>query len=148
MKRKEKRPLRAVIDTNVLVSGLFSESGSIAELMDLWTDEAFELVTSEEIIEELYRTLHKPSVQKHFEPKENEITEYIEVLRERAILTPGLHKTDRIKDDPTDNKFLSAAIEAKADFIVSGDRHLKDVEVFHGVKITNAKGFVERVRKG
>lgn len=32
--------------------------------------------------------------------------------------------------------------------IDTGDKHLKDVEVFHGAKITNAKGFVERVRKG
>lgn len=148
MKRKEKRPLRAVIDTNVLVSGLFSESGSIAELMDLWTDGVFELATSEEIIEELYRTLHKPSVQKHFKPTEEEITDYIEVIRDRAILTPGRHITDRIKDDPTDNKFLSAAIEAKADCIVSGDKHLKDVGEFHGINITNAKTFVEKVRKG
>lgn len=148
MKRKEKRPLRAVIDTNVLVSGLFSESGSIAELMDLWTDEAFELVTSEEIIEELYRTLHKPSVQKHFEPTEEEINDYIEVIRERAVMTPGLHTTDRIKDDPTDNKFLSAAMEAKADCIVSGDKHLRDIKQFHGIKIIDAKSFVERVRRG
>lgn len=148
MKRKEKRPLRAVIDTNILVSGLFSESGSIAELMDLWTDGVFELVTSEEIIEELYRTLHKPSVQKHFKPTEDEIIDYIEVIRDRAILTPGLHKTDRIRDDPTDNKFLSAAIEAKADFIVSGDKHLKDVKQFQGIKIVDTKSFVERVRRG
>lgn len=148
MKRKEKRPLRAVIDTNVLVSGLFSETGSIAELMDLWINEVFELVTSEDILEELYRTLHKPSVQKHFEPTEEEINDYIEVIRERAILTPGLHKTDRVKDDPTDNKFLSAATETKADCIVSGDKHLKDIKQFQGIKIIDAKAFVERVRKG
>lgn len=94
------------------------------------------------------RTLHKPSVQKHFEPEEEEINDYIEVIRERAIFAPGLHKTDRVKDDPTDNKFLSAAIETKADFIVSGDKHLKDVVEFQGIKITNAKAFVERVRRG
>jgi len=51
---KREKPVKAVIDTNVLVSGLFAETGSVAALMELWIDEQFELVTSEEILSELY----------------------------------------------------------------------------------------------
>ncbi|MGZ3607226.1 MAG: putative toxin-antitoxin system toxin component, PIN family [Syntrophales bacterium] len=148
MKRRAgKKSLKAVIDTNVLVSGLFAESGTISELTELRADERFLLVTSEEILEELYRVLHKPAVQKHFKPTENEIIEFIELIREKAVITPNLYKTDIIKSDPADNKFLAAASEAKADFIVSGDKHLKDIREFHNTKIVDAKTFIEKVKK-
>lgn len=147
-KNKREKPVKAVIDTNVLVSGLFAESGSVAGLMDLWIDGSFELVTSEEILSELYRVLHKPAILKHFKPSEDDIIEYIETIREKATITSGLYQTDRIKKDPTDNKFLACALESKADYIVSGDKHLKEIKHFHGVKIIDVKSFIERVRKG
>lgn len=148
MKKEEnKRIIKAVIDTNVLISGLFAQSGSIAILMKLWIEERFHLIASESILSELYRTLHKPTIQKHFSPSEAIITEYIEAIRERAVITPGLYKTDRIKKDPSDNKFLSCAFEGKADYIVSGDKHLKEVKQFHGIRIVDAKEFVESVQR-
>lgn len=140
--------VRAVIDTNVLVSGLFAESGSIAELMALWIEGRFELVTSEEILAELYRVLHKPTIQEHFKPSEDDVTEYLNVLREEAFITPGRYQIDRIKKDPTDNVFLACALEANADFIVSGDKHLRDLKQYQNIKIIDVKGFVERIRKG
>ncbi len=54
----------------------------------------------------------------------------------------------KIADDPSDDMFLSCAIEANADYIVSRDPHLRNLKHFHGVKIIDVKAFVERVRKG
>ena len=98
--------------------------------MELWADERFLLVTSEEILEELYRVLHKPAVQKHFKPTENEIIEFVELIREKAVITPNLYRTDIIKSD----------------FIVSGDKHLKDIREFHNTKIVDARTFIEKVK--
>jgi len=145
--KKNAKPVKAVIDTNVMVSGLFAESGTIAEVMELWVDGRFELIVSEEILSELHRVLHKPSIKKHFNPTEEEIEEFLEVIRERAVMTPNLYRTDRIKDDPTDNKFLEAAVEGKADFIVSGDRHLTEVKRFMGINIVDVKTFLVRLKK-
>jgi putative PIN family toxin of toxin-antitoxin system len=39
-------------------------------------------------------------------------------------VTADRYRTDRITDDPTDNKFLACALESSADYIVSGDNHL------------------------
>jgi predicted nucleic acid-binding protein len=39
-------------------------------------------------------------------------------------------------------------MEAKADYIVSRDPHLRNLKHFHGVKIIDVKAFVEKVRKG
>jgi predicted nucleic acid-binding protein len=50
--------------------------------------------------------------------------------------------------DISDNIFLACAMEAKADYIISRDPHLRNLKHFHGIKIIDVKGFVERVRKG
>ena len=47
-----------------------------------------------------------------------------------------------IKDDPTANKYLACALEGEAQYIVSGDRHLLDVGQYQGIKILNAKAFL------
>lgn len=144
---KGQRLIKAVIDTNILISGLFAASGTIADLMELWISRKFDLVTSPEILDELYRVLHKPTIQKHFSPSEDEIAEYLEDIKEGAIITPNLYQTNKIKKDPSDNKFLACAIETKADFIVSGDKHLKEVKHFYGIGIVDAKSFVEMIRR-
>ena len=147
MKTERKgKPVRAVIDTNVLVSGLFAEAGAVAELMELWVEERFELVTSEEILSELYRVFHKPTIQEHFKPSEDDIIEYIKNLREKAVITTDLYRTGRIKKDPTDDKVLACALEAAVDFIVSGDRHLLEIKSYQGIQIVNARTFLKRMK--
>jgi uncharacterized protein len=68
--------------------------------------------------------------------------ELIDIIKERAVMTPGMLKINDIKDDPTDNKFLVCAKEAAADFIVSGDKHLKDIKQFEKIKIGGKKAGV------
>ncbi len=143
--KKKKRLLRVVLDTNILISGLFAETGPIAKIMELWADRRFELAASEEILSELDRVLHKPSIKKHFNPTENEIEEFLETIRNNTIITPSFYQTDRIKKDPSDNKFLACAVEGKADFIVSGDKHLLEIKQFHGVKIIKARTFMKKI---
>ncbi len=55
-------------------------------------------------------------------------------------------KVDAVKEDPTDNKFLEAAMEADADYIVSGDKHLLKLKEFSGIKIVKAKQFLEMLK--
>lgn len=63
-------------------------------------------------------------------------------------MSDPIGSVERIEDDPTDNKFLACALEAQADFIVSRDPHIRNIKHFHGIKIVDAKSFVERVRRG
>ncbi len=77
---------------------MFTGSGTNFELMELLIDEQFQLVTSEEILEELYHVLHKPSVQKHFRPAEANITAFMELLRGKGCYHAGIfHKRLKIK---------------------------------------------------
>jgi predicted nucleic acid-binding protein len=52
-----------------------------------------------------------------------------------------------IKEDPEDNKYLSAAVEGKADFIISGDHHLKDLRIYQGIRILDPSTFLKLMAK-
>lgn len=67
---------------------------------------------------------------------------------EKALITRGTYTMQKIKDDPTDDMFLACAMEAKADYIISRDPHIRNLKHFHGIRIIDVKAFVERVRKG
>ncbi len=146
--KKKKIPIKAVIDTNLFVSGLFAKEGPISQLQNFWTEKKIDLAVSEKILREVKKTLQKPYLHKILFLFESEEDEVIELIREKAhIVTQDRYKTDRIKDDPTDNKFLACALETKADYIVSGDNHLLSLKHYHGIQIVDAKTFVKIVKK-
>lgn len=143
---KKRKPVRAVIDTNLFVSGLFAAQGYSYQLQQLWVAGAFELAVSEQILKEIENTLLKPHIRKRLFLEEGEQTAIISLIREKAyVVTADLYQTDKIKTDPTENKFLACALEVKADYIVSGDNHLLELKHFHGIQIVDAKAFVEKV---
>jgi len=137
---------RAVLDTNLFVSGFFATGGTIGTLQDLWKAGAFELAVSEEILQEIKETFQKPYIQKKLFLREGEIDEIIGLIRERAfIVTKDKYRTDRIVADPDDNKFLGCALEAKACYVVSGDNHLLSLKHFHGIQIVDAASFIKKL---
>ena len=141
-----KKPVRAVIDTNLFISGLFAGKGYSSQLQDLWVSGAFELAVSEKILKEIENTLLKPHIHKRLFLEDGEEASIISLIREKAfVVTADRYQTDKIKKDPTDNKFLACALEVKADYIVSGDNHLLELKHFHGIQIVDAKAFIEKV---
>jgi predicted nucleic acid-binding protein len=90
--------------------------------------------------------LHYPRILKQFNAFKDDIDEFIGMIMEHALLVKGRYTLHEIKEDPTDDMFLACAMEAKADFIVSRDPHLRNLKQFHGIKIINVKEFVEKVR--
>ena len=139
---------KVVIDTSVMVSVAFAKEGLARALRDMIADDAFTVVTSREIMTEVYRVLHYPRILRDFAPSEEDISEFIGMIVEHAEFTEGLYRLDKIEADPTDDMFLACALEAKADYILSRDPHLRNLKQFHGVKIIDVKGFIEKVRKG
>jgi putative PIN family toxin of toxin-antitoxin system len=139
--------LKAVIDTSVMVSVAFPKGALARELRELIAEGAFALVTSQEIMAELYRVLHYPRIMKQFQASEGDIDEFIGMVMEKAEITQGRYRLQKITDDPTDNMFLACALEAEAHYIVSRDPHLRNLKQYQGIKIINVKEFVERVRK-
>ena len=142
------RKLRAVIDTNLFVSGLFAKDSLSARLQNLWISEEFELVTSLEIIKEVSRVLSYPRIKEHFKPKEENVRRFFRLIFRKAIISKDIIQTDKIVDDPKDNKFLACALEKQADYIVSRDPHLRNIKHFHGIQIVDATTFIQKVQSG
>ena len=139
------RKLRAVVDNNLMVSGLFGKQSLSAKLRDLWINQDFQLVTSMAILKELSRVLQYPKIQERFHPQEETIKRFFRLIFRKAVITKDLYITERLTDDPSDNIFLACALEAKAHYIVSGDKHLLAVKYFHGIQIIDAKTFVKKI---
>ena len=102
-------------------------------------------MTSIEIIKEVSRVLHYPRIQERFKPKEETLKRFFHLIFRKAIITRDEYKTEKITDDPSDNKFLACALEGKADYIVSRDPHLRVIKHFQGIQIIDASTFVNKV---
>jgi putative PIN family toxin of toxin-antitoxin system len=138
---------KAVIDTSVMVSVAFAKQGLTKQLKDMIADEDFMLVASKKILKELYQVLHYPRIIKRFSPSEDDINEFIGLIVEKALITEGHYRADGITDDPADDMFLACALEAKADYIVSGDPHLGDLKHFYGTQIVDVTTFIKKVKE-
>jgi len=138
--------IRAVLDTNVIVSGILKEDSVPGQLLKTFLEEdKFLLVTSLEILKEIALVLRYPKIQKIHGWSEEKIKTFLLKLLAVSFLTEGEISVEVIKDDPDDNKFLSCALEAKADYIVTGDAHLKKLGEYKGIKIITPRSFIEKI---
>ncbi len=69
--------LRAVLDTNVLVSGLIVSNGKPAQILQLAQADQFTLLLSEEILAETLEVLHRSRIRKRFPLSEEEVQTYL-----------------------------------------------------------------------
>jgi len=135
--------IKAVLDTNQFVSGIIMKKGASRRLLQAWRKSAYMLITSQEILEELYRVLKYPRIIKNYHLTEKDISSLFNLIQAEAVVLSTTPKIDIIKENPDDNKILSCAIEAKADYIVSGDKHLKNLGQFKKIDIVNAREFLD-----
>jgi uncharacterized protein len=135
--------MRVVLDANQYVSAVLKPSSKPAQVVQLALKKKVTLLASEPILEEIERVLSYPKLKKLHQFTSQEIGQYIEDIREAATMTPAKLEIEAVKADPTDDKYLVCAVEGKADFIVSGDQHLKDLNVFQGIRIVDPATFLQ-----
>ena len=68
---------------------------------------------------------------------ENMIKEWKSLILKNSILIEPTSKIEAIKEDLDDNKFIEVAVDGKANFIVSQDRHLLNLKEFQGIRIVS-----------
>ena len=134
--------MKICVDTNVLISATFWY-GPSEVLLNKVDNKKIELVLSEEILSEFQKVLGYEDVQKKIKDKNLEMKYTAEKFRAMStIVCPSTH-FNSVKEDPSDNKILECAVEGKADFIVSQDKHLLSLGEFNGIKIVSPKEFLE-----
>lgn len=117
--------MRAVVDPNVIISGVLSPTGAPARVLTAWLEGAYELVVSPVLLEEVERPLGYPKLRKRV--TESETRELLHLLRREADLRedpaapPPVHSPD-----PGDDYLITLAASTQS-VIVSGDHHLLDL---------------------
>jgi putative PIN family toxin of toxin-antitoxin system len=135
---------RAVLDTNVLVSSMISRKGAPFQLIEAWHESRFVLITSDIIIEEVQRVLSRPHLKDTFSITEDRILRLVETLKKDAICVIGnADVRGAIPDDPSDEKFLAAALNGKSKIIISGDQHLLDLKTYQDIVILTPRQFLD-----
>lgn len=114
--------MRAVVDVNVLVSGVLSAKGPPAQILRAGRDGQFELVISGALLDELQRTFAYPKLRKHI-PAEKAAA-FINWVKDHGTVAEDPTGQPSVSSrDPNDDYLLALAIDRRA-YLVTGDRDL------------------------
>ena len=134
--------LRAVLDANVFVSAFVRPEGPPGQLIErLLRNAAFEVVLSAEIVQEVLQALAYPKVLKSARTKVEPDLWFEDIVMLAEFVTD--QRIEAVSKDPDDDKYIAAAIEGRASFVVSGDPDLLDIKEHAGVRIVNPRGFLD-----
>lgn|SRR5487761_2014041 len=111
--------MRVVLDTNILISGLMSPTGTPGRLIDAWLKDRYTLVSSEEQLSEFRRASRYDQVAK-FITQSNAGT-LVNAVRALSIMVERLPVVN-LSPDPHDDFLLAIAQAGKAHYLVSGDK--------------------------
>lgn len=140
---------RIFLDTNILISGIFFE-GNEAKILDLVE---VDLVTAEDVIEELHKVVEKKLKYLTTRTLEIAIQEMKRAVSDIRVLKSKdyLHlipKAERLITHKKDVRILAAALAAKPDFFLTGDAHFFTDDVGKVVQVMTAKEFLDAIKKG
>ena len=130
--------MRVVVDTNVLVSGIFF-GGAPRRVVEAVAGSAIEASATSEIVDEYDRVVAEMISRKQGKLRRDALS----VLMSKIELVEPVTKVEVCRD-PDDDKFIGCAIDAGAYYIVSGDKDLLDISEYGGVEMVTAADFCER----
>ena len=132
-----------MLDANVVISALLRPEGAPGQVLDRFlTGQSFDLVVSPAILQELRRTLRYPRVTKYLRLSPDQVERRLMLLELLAETVAGARRIRVVAADPEDDKYLVAAIEGRAQFVVTGDRHLLSLGDYEGIGIVTPREFV------
>lgn len=136
--------LRAVLDANVFVSAFLQPKGPSGRILRAFLEkQSFEMVLSVSILAEVRGTMRYPRVRRRLALSDPEIEARIASIGLLADLVPGEVEVKAVKEDPDDDKYLAAALEGRAGFVVTGDQHLRRLQEYLGTRILSPRQFVD-----
>lgn len=130
--------MRVVLDTNVLVSGIFF-SGPPSEILKAWWKGEIRFALTPEIIDEYVRVAR--ILAEEFSGIE--INPILTLLIANSDLVQSLPFPNQVCEDPDDDKFLVCALASKSRIIISGDKHLLKLSGYWGISILTPHAFIK-----
>ena len=129
--------MKVVIDSNLFISSLFGKITS--KLVQDIVLKKIDLVTSQKQIQEICGVLRRPKFQNKISEKQISELEQIIITHGTIVDTPGMIFDCR---DPKDSFILEMAVNGKADFILTGDSDLLELNPYKEIKIIKFSDFI------
>ncbi len=129
--------MRAVADTNVVISGLLWQ-GPSRRILDLARTGTLDLFTSPVLLIELEDVLGRRKFLRRLESAGVDPQDLVFGYAALARLVIPTEKPTVVLEDPDDDEVLACALSARAEVIISGDRHLRSLGSFRGIRIVMA----------
>lgn len=134
---------KIVLDTNTIISGILWD-GNEARVIEKAEKGEVKLFMSPKLVEELEGVLKREKFTRKLEGKESTVEQSVAKIALIATLIEPARKINIIKDDPDDNRVLECAVSAKAEVIISGDKHLLELKTYSGINIMSAGDFLRK----
>ena len=133
---------RVIIDTNCWISFLIGLR--LHRLVDLLSDEHIELIVCDELLDEIRDVTSRTKFTKYFPNKDVEsLLEFLQLIGE----TINPEQSVQLCRDEADDYLLALAIEANADYLVTGDQDLLVLKEVHNCRIVDVTEFEQVVCK-
>jgi putative PIN family toxin of toxin-antitoxin system len=133
--------IKAVVDTNVFLAGLLNASGAPAKLILRWLLGQFDLVISDQVVEEYtYVLRNQDGVE------QDKVTNLLEELNSSAI-SVKIDGTLKACKDPDDNKFLETASQGQAGYLVTKNTKHFPKKAYQSIRIVKLSTFLKAVEK-
>jgi uncharacterized protein len=134
--------LRVILDTNVLISGIFF-SGPPSEILKAWRRGDIQLVLSSEIAEEYVKVAKIlandfPGI---------EINSILTLILTNSEIIQAHALPHQVCEDPDDDKFLACTLASECKVIISGDKHLLKLSGYRSIDILTPRIFIEQYLK-
>jgi putative PIN family toxin of toxin-antitoxin system len=133
--------VRVVLDTNVLISGVFF-GGPPGSVLELWREGAIQIVLSPEIFDEYSRV----GARLGETYAGMDVGPFLQLLAAKSDMVRVPPLQEGITDDPDDDKFFACARAAGVELIISGDSHLKNASGWQNIQVVTPAAFVRRIR--
>lgn len=137
-----RRRTRVVLDTNVLVSGVFFEDGNEFEVLKSASKGDIDVFISPDIFAEFVEVIRRPK----FQLARDEVSAACEFILSLAKFTIPLRSVKAQVRDPDDLKLLECAKQARANYIVTGDYDLLILRRFHKTRIISPSMFARQLK--
>jgi uncharacterized protein len=135
--------IRAVLEANVYVSAAVRPEGPPGQIIDRFLrGAAFDIVMSQAIVQEVLRAFTYPKVRKYIRPGLDPELWFEDVVV-LAHLVAGERRVEGVSKDSDDDKYIAAAIEGRAGFVVAGDSDLLDLKEHDGIRIVTPRAFLD-----
>jgi len=133
--------VRVVIDTNVLVSAFLNKGKTRTLVQNLL--EKHNVILSSQMLAELADVLSRDK----FNVSAGQIDKYISVLVRQAIIVAVNADSKIVPEDPDDDIVLNTALSGKANYVVSGDRHLLKIATYKNGQVVSVNEFSNIIAK-